>query len=124
MSTYQIADGHDQAGSLAAIIPQPKSPGVQQAKRVFAASAVYDTGVTFCLWVFTALTEAEYTSLLSQCGLSSAVTNEVTIKTTETDDRTTWTDYNGLIIKPFNPKFDAGYYRDVEFMIRELVAPS
>jgi hypothetical protein len=128
MSTYRLKDGSNQALlDLIVVGPQPRSQGIQYTRRTHAADGtVYEEG-PYVVWEFTALTDAQYATLLTAFGLSaSATTNAVTIYTI---DRTTnsWVRKNGTIMLPELGR-DARrrdyFMRDVEFTIRALVTAS
>jgi hypothetical protein len=122
--TYRLADGHDNEAGFVTVSLQPKSPGLLYPRRIVAASgAVYDDGAPFTYWIFSSLTPDQYSALLTEFGLASAITNEVTIRTTGlTRD---FANYNGTIIRPQtgrDAKFDMAFFEDVRFLIKFLVA--
>jgi len=122
---YQIADTHDNAAGLADVDPQPMSSGIQYPERRLALSgAAYEDGGAFTLWRFSILTPTQYDSLLTQFGLSSDAYNDVTVNTI-TNDRTTFANYNGTIVRPMmgeDAKFEMGFYHDVVFRVIRLEA--
>jgi hypothetical protein len=122
MGTYQIADGYDNEAGFSNVSPQPAATGLYYPKRVWAADGTpKDKGSPFVIWRFKKeIPEDVYSSLLTQFGLASAISNEVTIRTVNDAARTTWANYNGIIIRPLNPKYERGFYRDIEFMIKML----
>jgi hypothetical protein len=119
MSEYQIADGHDAEASFAAVTPQPASEGLLYPERVYAVDGTpIDKGLPFVIWRYgPELNETSYESLLTQFGLASAISNDVTIRTQTGAGRDTWTDWNGKIIKPERPEYRRGSYRNVSFRI-------
>jgi hypothetical protein len=119
MSEYQLADGSDAEASYASVDPQPASEGLLYPDRVYAIDGTpIDKGLPFVIWRYgPQLDEDDYDSLLTQFGLSSATSNDVTIKTQTGAGRDTWSDYNGKIIRPARPEYREGYYRNVEFRI-------
>lgn len=121
---YQIADGHDNAAGLATIDPQPASEGLQYPKRRVAGDGTeYNDGSAFTIWRYRGvLSTTQYSALLTAFGLSSALTNEVTVRTLHGAARTTYSNYNATIVKPFNPRFERGFWRDIEFRVIKLEA--
>lgn len=96
---YLMADGHGVAlGSLAAIVPQPASPGVQIVQRNSAVSGVvHEQG----LWIplnWNKLSIAKYQALLTQLGLAAALENDITLYCP--NFQYTLTRYNGKAIRP------------------------
>lgn len=122
MTSYQIASGHNNAAGLTALDPQPASDGILDGVRIEALSgAVYADGAPYTIWRYPGLlSETQYGSLLTQTGLATARYAEVTVKTNASADRATWTNYNAIIVKPFNPRYRKGFYRDVEFIVKML----
>lgn len=120
--TYRIADGHNNEPEFADVSPQPRCPGLLYTRRVNSLNrTIYEDGV-YTYWEFTALTDAQYASLLTQFGLSeSTKTNQVTIRTR--DNTRQLVNKNGTIALPQQGQ-DASrqmaFYRDVRFYITEL----
>lgn len=123
MSTYQWADGNNNAAGLTDLSPQPSTFNIHYPLRVYGGDGTpKNKGSAFAILRYhKELTETQYNSLLTQLGLSSALFNPGTVKLIG-EDRTTWANYNGTVIKPHNPTYERGFYRDVEFIINELVA--
>jgi hypothetical protein len=120
---YQFADGHDNEAGFAAADPQPRSFGVKiPTTRYPVGGGFHRDGGRRTLWMYSSLTVAEFQALLAAFGLDAAQENECTIRTTE-DDRT-WSNYNGTIGKPEidDRNWRDGFYKDVEFEIRDLEA--
>jgi len=126
VSVYQYAPGHNNAEGLVALDPQPMSPGLLYPLRIYAASGeVYDHGSAYTIWRYNFLTPAQYAALLSALGLASAVTAPITATTITDAARTTWANYNARIVRPAHgtqAQFRRGFWRDVEFVLRELEA--
>jgi hypothetical protein len=118
---YLMADGHDVAlGSLAAIVPQPRSTaGVQSAQRDLAADgSVFETGL-FIVLEWTSLgSVAEYQTLLGQLGLDSALRNAITLYAPDFERATHR--YNGWAIRPRATNYSY-FPRDVLVIVRDLV---
>lgn len=117
---YYQADGHDNEAGYTKISVQPYCTGVMYARRIIALSAVYDDGEAFAKLVYSVLKPSQYSALLTEFGLASALENDITI-TLPNAARTT-TNWNGTIVKPFNPQFRVGLYHEVEFMLIQLEA--
>lgn len=121
--TYQIADGHNNAAGLANVTTQPACEGIRYPRETIAANGdVFEDGAPFVEWRYgPELHEDTYAALLTQFGLSSAKTNEVTVRTTQSANRDTFANYNGLIVRP-QPLYRRGFYRDVVFVVKMLEA--
>ncbi len=123
---YKIADGHDIAlVSLADVDPQPKSEGIRCARRTHCADGtVLDEG-RYVELEFSVLADVtEYQSVLSQFGVQSATTNEVTIYCR--DETFAWVRMNGTAVRP-EPGRDARWQyfpRNVVLLVRDLEAAS
>lgn len=126
MSVYKLATEHDNAEELLTVDPQPMSPGILYPERRYAADgSAHDHGTVYTVWQYSILTPAQYTALLTAFGLASAVSALVTVATVDDVARTTWSNYNARIVKPEHGKtaqFRRGFWRDVQFMLRELEA--
>ena len=121
MGIYKIADGHNNTAGLTAVDPQPASYGIHYPRRVYATSgAVYPDGIAFTEWRYDeAISAEEYDSLLTQFGLDSAETNDVTIYTSDEHGRD-FVNKNGTIIRPENPVYRLGVYERLIFLVRDL----
>lgn len=123
-SDYRFADGHGAAlGSLAAIVPQPASPGVQVVQRNSGVSGVvHEQG----LWIplnYNKLTVAKYQALNTLFGLAAALENDITIYCP--NFQYIYTRYNGKIIRPeqgVDIRRTSHLLSDVTFRVINLVA--
>lgn len=123
-SDYRFADGHNVAlGSLALIVPQPASPGVQVVRRDEAVSGVvHEQG----LWIplnYNKLTVAKYQALNTLFGLASALENDITIYCP--NFQYVSTRYNGKIIRPeqgVDIRRTSHLLSDVTYRVINLVA--
>ena len=127
MSTYKVADGHDVAlGSLSDVDPQPRSTGIQATRRTFAADGTIQDDAKYILLEFTALASAsEYQSLLSDFGIQTATSNDVTVYVR--DETFAWGRYNGTAIRPSpgtDVKWKDYFPRDIAILVRDLEASS
>jgi len=117
---YEIVDGHDNSGSLAAVTPQPRSTGIQYpAKRRFSASgAVYVDGSMTTTWIYDVLSRTERNTIYTQFGLSdTTIYNEVTIRTRGNDDA--FAVYNATVVAP-EVERDVAFWEDIEFKFINL----
>lgn len=103
MSTFQVAVGHDQEGSLAAVSPQPRSSGLRYIERVTAIDGSLTLkGLPYVEWIWDYLSYTDYGTLLTACGLDATAPTasaEVTIKTLE-NDYATWSNFNAIAHLP------------------------
>lgn len=96
---YQIADGFNNAGSLATITPQPAAPdGIRYPELVFYGNGQADfDGALYVDLYWTALTRAQYNTLRTLFGLSDTVaSNDVTVRLRTNAD--SWANYNATAI--------------------------
>jgi hypothetical protein len=125
--TYRVADGHDVAlVSLSDVDPQPRSTGIQTTRRTFAADGTVQDDGKYIILEFTALASAsEYQSVLSEFGIQTATSNDVTVYIR--DETFAWARYNGTAIRPQpgqDVKWKDYFPRDVAILIRDLEASS
>ena len=121
---YSIADTHDNSAGLATVNPQPVCPGLLWPKRIVTAGRIpIDDGFALTRWIYSMIPPETYVALLSTFGLTTALYNDVTVSIIS-EDRTTFVNYNGRIIKPESDKdirYRNGFYRDVKFIITKLI---
>lgn len=100
MSTYRVALTHDQAlEDLDDIAPQPATVGYQHTRRTYAASGAVIDELPFVEFNWTTIgTATQYQALLTQFGLSSATTAEVTVYVQ--NENYAWVLRNGTAVKP------------------------
>lgn len=128
MSVYQIADGFDNEAGFTTVDPQPACEGLlYPSRRLMIDGTPIDKGLPFVVWRYkgspTALPADVYAGLLTLFGLTgSTIYNDVTIKTMIDPARTTWTNYNGRIIRPERVQYENGFYRNIDFLIIGLTA--
>jgi hypothetical protein len=114
MSTYQIVDGFDHAGTLADVTIQPRSAPAQYARmQVGGDGLVYADGYLRTSWIYNSLTETDFAALLTEFGFNSdsVTANEVTVKTKGSSR--SFATYNAIIYRS-KPSFDF-YMKRVEF---------
>lgn len=127
ITTYQIATGFDQTlGSLADIDPQPMSPGLQYARRQYAASGkVIDELPMIPLLFDLPLTVDQVNALYTQFGFASANTSQISIYIPLEDGTSILR--NGVAVKPL-PGEDGrrqGYFvRGLTILVKQLRAQS
>ena len=100
MSDYRVATGTDiSLGSLTVLSPQPRSGGIQYTRRTFAADGTPTSEGAYVVLTWDILgSKAQYQSLLTTFGLSSASAAEVTVYAR--DENYDYVRKNGLAIKP------------------------
>jgi hypothetical protein len=121
VSDYRVKTGHNVAlGSLTTIAPSPRSVGVKATRRTHAASGLlYDEGLHITL-VYDVLEDATaLTALLTQFGLHTATTANVTLYCP--NQMHAYTRYNGVCVRPEVSR-DNYFLRGIEIVVRELVA--
>lgn len=115
MSDYRVADGHDVVlGSLTVLNPQPRSPGIQYARRRFGADGAPANEGPFVELIWTIVTNAEYDTIMSNFGLTSTDSNDVTVYVR--DENWDYARKNGKAIKP-----NIGQDRDWDIFPRDMV---
>lgn len=122
MSDYRVATGWNVAlGSLARVVPQGRSPGIQVTRRNHLAyPAIIDEGPYIELaWnILRNDNGVMYRALLDQFGLKTAKAAQVTIYCR--DDLFQYTRYNGVAIRP-QQTWDNYFPRDILILVRDLV---
>jgi hypothetical protein len=116
MSSYQVIDGYDNAGTLAAVSTQPKSQGVFYADEVTGLDgSAHDEGTAFFEWVYTFIPRADLAAVLTELGVPVGTkSNQVTAKTMKNMPNETWQDYNAVVLHPnLDGKHKKGFYRNV-----------
>lgn len=101
MTTYQVATGHDVVlGSLSDISPQPDpGPAIQATQRQFSADGQVNDQGEYVEFSFSALDDTSaYTTLLTQFGLNSATSADVTVYVR--DSLFAWVRKNGRAVRP------------------------
>lgn len=119
---YEIVDGYNNTGTLAAVDPQPSSIGIMYPRVRYTPGAIYADGDPYTEWEYTSLTRTQFNSLRTAFGLTdTTIFNDVTIRTLDTGN--SWTAYNGRIF--LVPKNRTRYFwRNVTFRIINLETPS
>lgn len=122
---YKVATGHDVAiGSLTDVNPQPRTDGLQYARRQYSASGIVLDELAFVelKWsVFESVTE--YQSILSQFGLTSASYALVSVYVQ--DESFNWILRNATALKPLiNTDGSRNNFllRDFTILLRNLTA--
>lgn len=100
MTQYMVHTGHNTPLiSLSAMVPQPRTDGLQYARRQYAASGIVLDELPFVelKWsMFDGV--SEYTTLLTQFGLSSASYSYVSVYVQ--DENFSWILRNATALKP------------------------
>ena len=125
MSSYSVKTGHDAALlDLVSMTPQPRSTGVQVARRGYAASgAVIEEGNYIILQWSVINSVTDWNTLLSQFGLGSALYAEVTVYAP--NHLFSYTRYNGTAIRPqigVDVQRTNFFIRNVCMVIRDMVS--
>lgn len=120
---YLIATGHDIAlESLVAIVPQPRTVGYQYGRRQYAANgSIIDEAPFVSLQWDMIATDTEYQSLLSQFGLTSATTANVSVYIQ--DERYNWIVRNAVAVLPFvgtDVARDNYFIRNVTILLKNI----
>lgn len=121
--TYQVADGHNNAGSMADVTPQPATPGAieyPQIRYPGSGDAVFH-GEAYIDLVWTSLERDQYNTLMTQFGLSQTVaSNQVTVAIRQDDD--TFGNYNGTAIHRKAAKRSMPFWSNLVIRIIKLEA--
>lgn len=124
MSTYRVADGFNVAlGSLTVLTPQPRSEGLQYARRTYGGSgAVYDEG-PFVELQWDVLEDAtEYQAIVDTIfGVSRPLTNAITIYLR--NQYYAWVRMNGIAVSPENVRdlhWRQFFPRDLTIIVKGL----
>jgi hypothetical protein len=103
------------------IVPQPRSDGVAATRRSFSANGgVYEAGLFVQLEWSLLGSAAQYRALLTQFGLLTTTTAEVTVQVR--DHAFNWIRFNGVAVRPDIGKdirWDI-FPRGITLLIREL----
>lgn len=97
---YLIGIGHDVVlEDLDPIVPQPATPGMLFGRRSYAASGIVIDEMPYVPFEFSTIKSAtQYQSILTQFGLMTALTAEVTVYVQ--DRNYDWVLRNGLAVAP------------------------
>lgn len=127
MSTYRVAVGHNEAlVDLEVLDPQPRSTGIQATSRTHAASGdIYDDAEYVILEYDFLETAAEYVGILTDFGLQTVKTAEVTVYVR--DDIYGWVRKNGRAVRPDqgrDARWEKFFPRSIEILVRDLENPT
>ena len=127
MSDYRVADGSDVAlGSLTVLDPQPASIGIQYTRQGVSANGTVSNQGPYVIMVWSNLdSKTTYQSILSDFGLSSATSNDVTVYVR--DENYDYARMNGTAIKPLPGNgidWRMPFPRNLEILVRNLTAAS
>lgn len=119
MSTYRVKSGHDVAlGSLTVLDPQPRSAGVQYARRsVMPDGSVVAEGPYVELVWDVLESETAYQALMLSLGVSTSMSIAVTVYARS--DQFAWVRYNGHLIRPV-ANWNNYFARNTVVLIRNL----
>lgn len=120
--TYQVADGHDNEAGFVDVDPQPMSPGITPTRRFFAADGSVVDEAKYVELRFNVVRDVTtYQSILTQFGVQSALTNDVTVKVR--DETFAFVNKNGTAIRPqidTDVRWQRFFPRDVVILIKDL----
>lgn len=124
MSDYRAKAGHDEnLIDLVVLDPQPTTVGLEYTRVTPAASRAVVREGPFVRFLYSALTESDFTSVLGQFDLTNNETANVTIYAV--DELYGPQRYNGLAVRPAIGRNGARrdyFVRDVEILVRDLAA--
>lgn len=102
MTSYQVADEHDNAGALANVSMQPKSDGVFYAAEVTGLTGIaHDEGTAWFEWRYSSIEKANLATVLSELGVPVGTkSNQVTVKTRKDPLNDTFQNYNATVLHP------------------------
>lgn len=116
--TYQIASGYDNVAGLTQLDPQPRCPGINSGRTIVSVDGmIYEDGYGNADLIYTVLTKDEYDSLLTQMGLTSVKSAQVTVSLPQNQDRN-FSNYNAIITKP-DPQYK-DFWKDVIFRLTRI----
>lgn len=120
---YQIAIGFNNAAGLFTVEPQPRSNGIfTMAQEIYAISGkVYEDGYLYTEWIYSMMTEEEYSDFNSDIGLDDEKSIEVTIRTVTNYNDRAFANFNGIIVRPKTLVYQY-WWQNVVFRIHNLVA--
>lgn len=119
--SYKIATGHGVAlVSLTTIAPQPASPGVKAGRRTYSADgAIHDENLYITLEWSVVEDSTDLATLLTQFGLASATTANVTIYCPS--QLHVYTRYNGVAQRSEIGRSNY-FLRDIVIIVKDLTA--
>lgn len=124
MRKYEIAIGFDNIAGLTAVSPRPASPGLlrSEGRRYSGNGRSSMPGFKWTEWRHSILLPADYVIILTQAGLATADSSEVTVRSIE-DDRQIFSLFNAVIDLPEQGrdiKWGMAFYRDVVWVLRHM----
>lgn len=122
---YQISQGHDNAGSLQTMVPQPHMTGLEWGSREIAGDMLMKLdGFKRGHLVFDYMSKAQRIAFETQAGLSEGVESAlVTVRIPRNSDRA-FTNFNATIVAPAMPDeaaFASGKYVPIDFVLEGLI---
>jgi hypothetical protein len=120
-SDYRVATGHGVAlVSLNTVAPQPRSEGARYARRTHSADgAIHEEGLHAILTWDVIEDSTDLATLLTQFGLGSATSANVTVYVPS--PLQVYTRYNGLALRGEVTR-DNYFIRGIQIIVRDLVA--
>jgi hypothetical protein len=120
---YRVKDTHDQTlTENEDVVPQPRTTGVRVTRRSHSVSGGLKDEFLYVEMLFSSLESVtQYQAVLTQFGVLSAMTNEVTIMCRDAALR--WKRYNGTAVRPqqgVDVQWSRYFPRDVVMLVRDL----
>lgn len=120
---YQFAENYNNAAGLTTIDPQPAFSGVLVMEERFPISGdAVETGMRYGVFRYSGITPEQYEDLLTAFDLLTNKTRKGTFRILADPERDTFSNWNGIVVRPANPRFEGGFYYEIEFRIRYLRA--
>jgi hypothetical protein len=126
---YQFAAGHDNAGGLATVTPQPSCEGIIPGRVSEGLDGnFFEDGFQNCVWSFSCATAEQAEVLYSAFGLttvrSALCTIRTTVNETGTDEVRDFANFNAVIKKPVIGKEGTYKYwwKNLQFSLTHLGA--
>lgn len=121
---YQLAQGWNNAGSLAPVDPQPKVFGQKAARRTQAGDRlIYEDGFRSTVWKFGYLTLPQWKALQDSVGIGDGTPSaKVTVRTTKNYQHE-FANFNAIIVEPDFPdeaQYDRGKILEVSLTLQSL----
>lgn len=120
---YKIAAGHNNAGGLVTILPQPRTDKIEWGRRQTAGNSLtYVDGFGSTLLVFDAMKRSEFNTLMTTLGFSATVKSTlVTLRLRRNFDRA-FANFNATVDYPELEQEGRGGWRSVTIPAHHISA--